>query len=85
MTFNNKYKGELRQRLGLESDDSSEDEYLVNLNSLKRFKMLLAWHLGSEDYFYKIVDWMSSQGLCIAVETDKTGMKDPLLKKVEII
>jgi len=85
MTFENKYKEELRKRLGLEPGDSSRDGYLANLNPLKRFKMLLGWHLGSEDYIYSITDWLSSQGLCISIDTDKIGVRDPLLKKVEIL
>jgi|WetSurMetagenome_2_1015567.scaffolds.fasta_scaffold193415_3 hypothetical protein len=85
MAFDNEYKEELRKRLGLEADDSSRDEYLQGLRSIDRFRMILAYRLGHDNWIYAIEGMLNSQGLCIAEKTDKIGVGDPLLKKVEIL
>jgi hypothetical protein len=85
MTFDNEYKEELRKRLGLEVDDESRDEYLQSLKPIDRFRMILAYRLGHDNWIYAIDGMLNSQGLCIAEKTNKLEVNDPLLKKVEIL
>lgn len=66
------YVGELRQRLGLEEDDPSRDDYILSLTPMRRVRMLSGWTLGDETWAETFQDWCNSQGIYWTTdETDK--------------
>ncbi len=52
----------LRQRRGLEKDDSSKDEDIERMPPALKVRHLTAWHLGDGGWANSIAAWMKECG-----------------------
>lgn len=59
------YIEDLRQRLGLEPDDASRDDYIAKLSPMERLKMLCGWHIGDPNWATTFLDWARDAGMTI--------------------
>lgn len=66
----NMYIKELRQRAGVEEDDTSMDAKIERMSPMQRVKMLAGWELGDPGWTGRFKDWFESQGF-IVVEWKK--------------
>jgi hypothetical protein len=55
----------LRERRGLEPEDSSQDEQIQKMTEKKALEEILAWHLGSRGWLDQIELWAGRCGLKI--------------------
>lgn len=56
------YIGEMRQRLGLKSDDKSRDDHIERLVPIERLKLLCGWHLGDPAWAHQFLNWARDAG-----------------------
>jgi hypothetical protein len=60
------YVEEMRQRLGLEADDTSRDRQIEEMEPMERVRLLAGWTLGDPDWADTFKDFFESQGLYLA-------------------
>ena len=60
------YIGDMRQRLGLEEDDTRRDDEIEKMSPRDRFRLLCGWHLGHPNWAHTILDWAKDAGLKIS-------------------
>jgi len=53
----------MRQRLGLDEDDTSKDELIQKMRPFERVKLIIGWKLGDESWGDLFKYWCESQGL----------------------
>jgi hypothetical protein len=56
------YIHDMRQRLGLEPNDESRDDYIKSKTPMQRLRMLCGWHLGDENWASNFVEWAKDAG-----------------------
>lgn len=59
------YIKEMRQRLGLEEDDTSRDAEIEDMTPIRRFNLLCGWYLGDIAWAQTIIDWQRDAGFTI--------------------
>ncbi len=60
------YVEEMRQRLGLEKDDTSRDKEIEDMEPLKRVRLIAGWYLGDPNWADTFKDYFESQGLYLS-------------------
>jgi hypothetical protein len=68
------YVEEMRERLGLEPDDTSSDDEIVSMSPLKRVELLAGWHLGDPSWTETFKYWCESQGIYWTTNPDADGV-----------
>jgi len=68
------YVEELRQRLGLDENDTSRDEYILSLPSMRRVELLSGWYFGDEAWAGTFKEWCESQGIYWTSDPDASGV-----------
>ena len=56
------YIESMRQRLGLDEDDSSRDADIERMSPRQRLEMLCGWHLGHSDWARTFLSWAKDAG-----------------------
>lgn len=56
------YIGDMRQRLGLDEDDSSRDEKIEEMTAEQRLGLIAGWNLGYSDWAGTILRWVRDAG-----------------------
>lgn len=64
----------MRQRLGLEENDTSRDEYLKGLPPFERVRIIAGWLLGDERWADNFFVWCNSQGLYLTTNPEADGV-----------
>lgn len=59
---NNLYIKDMRQRLGLEPDDSSRDSDLEKMTETQKLGLIAGWHLGYSGWEHTILNWVEAAG-----------------------
>lgn len=59
------YIEDMRQRLGLEPDDASRDDYIESLQPIERLKMLCGWHIGDPSWAHAFIAWAEDAGFSV--------------------
>lgn len=57
-----RYIEDMRQRLGLDADDSSSDKRIEKMSSEERLKLLCGWHLGDPAWAHQFINWARDAG-----------------------
>jgi hypothetical protein len=60
-----RYIQEMRQRLGLQPDDTSRDVDIEKMSPTKRLSLLTGWHLGYDGWEHTILNWVEDAGFKI--------------------
>lgn len=68
------YVDDLRQRLGLEPDDTSQDAIIEKMTPMQRVRMLAGWHLGDPSWADTFRVYFESQGLYLTTNPDADGV-----------
>ena len=67
----NRYLGEMRQRLGAEDEnDTRFDGELLKLSPYNRVKLIVGWELGDANWTDTIKYWFESQGLYLTTDVN---------------
>lgn len=61
----------LRMRLGLEHDDTSQDEEIKNYSSLKVVREMAAWELGDPRWADTFLGWLEDAGCIVKFPSNK--------------
>lgn len=76
------YIADMRQRLGMEKDDTFMDPKIEEMDAMERTKLITAWNLGDPDWALQFKDWFESQGV-IFVDKKKYENIEIFLKRIE--
>lgn len=68
------YVEELRQRLGLEENDTSRDGYIMSLTPFERVQMLCGWYFGDPSWAGTLKSWCESQGIYWTADDNSNGV-----------
>lgn len=68
------YVEEMRQRLGLEKDDTRKDKYIESLDQFQRVGLIVGWFHGSESWASKYKEYFESQGIYLTTNADADGI-----------
>jgi hypothetical protein len=64
-TMNRNYIGDMRQRLGLEPDDTSRDCHIEGMTPMERLRLLCGWNLGDPDWAQSVIAWVTYAGFTV--------------------
>jgi len=64
------YVEEMRQRLGLDENDTSKDKYLEQMKPFDRVKLIIGWEFGDESWGDTFKEWCDSQGLYLTTNAN---------------
>lgn len=56
-------KTKLRQRMGLEKNDSSNDDEIEKMTADEKFSEVIAWELGAPTWAAQLLEWAKDCGL----------------------
>ena len=68
------YVEEMRQRLGLDKNDVSNDQKLENMEPMSRVWLIAGWFLGSGSWADTFKEYFESQGLFLTTNPDADGV-----------
>lgn len=66
----------IRGRLGLSTDDTSEDAKITAMKPMDRVRLIAGWKLGSDEWADQFKDWFEGQGLYLTTNADDPGIID---------
>lgn len=72
------YVEEMRQRLGLDENDSCKDKYIESISPLERVRLIAGWYLGGGGWADTFVEYFKSQGLYLTEDPDANGIIEDL-------
>jgi hypothetical protein len=61
-----KYIGKMRQRLGLEPEDTSRDDYIDKMTPHERLRLICGWELGYGEWADSFIGWAKDAGFKIS-------------------
>ena len=61
-TAQRRYIGDMRQRLGLASDDASRDAHIEKMTPTERLELICGWHLGYPGWSHTFLNWARDAG-----------------------
>jgi hypothetical protein len=64
------YVEEIRQRLGLERDDTSRDGEIERMSPIQRAGLVVGWFHGSESWARQYKEYFESQGIYLTTNAD---------------
>jgi len=67
------YIEEIRQRIGLDKDDTSQDDIILEATPFRRVQLIAGWYLGSEDWANTFKEYCESQGIYWTTTPDTEG------------
>ena len=59
------YIRDMRQRLGLEPDETRGDDAIRSMTPMERFKLLCGWHFGDPSWASTVIAWAKDVGFKI--------------------
>lgn len=68
------YVEEMRQRLGVSSDDPSLDEKIISMNPMERVGLIAGWVHGDNSWANVWKDYFRSQGLYLTTNPEADGV-----------
>ena len=60
------YIGDMRQRLGVKEDDTSQDERIELMTPMQRLRLLCGWNFGDPSWASHIIAWAEDAGFKIS-------------------
>lgn len=70
------YVPEMRQRLGLEGDDTSFDLEIDRRVPFDRLRLICGWYLGDNGWADTFKEWCASQGIWMTTDGEAPGILD---------
>lgn len=64
----------MRQRLGLEENDTSRDNEILNMSPMERVRLIAGWYHGSESWADTYVGYFESQGVYLTTDPGANGI-----------
>lgn len=68
------YVEEMRQRLGLDPDDTSRDKEIESMSPMDRIRLLAGWFHGDSDWAGEWKHYFESQGLYLTTNPEADGV-----------
>lgn len=68
------YVEEMRQRLGLDENDTSADVRLEKMHPMRRVRLLAGWYLGDPYWADTFKGYFESQGIYLTTNPDSDGV-----------
>lgn len=68
------YLKEIRQRLGLNKDDASEDCGISDMDPFHRVAHICGWYLGDNNWASEFKNYCESQGVYLTTNPDADGV-----------
>jgi hypothetical protein len=62
------YIGDMRQRLGVDKDDTSQDEKIERMRPIERLQLVCGWNLGDPSWATQFIAWAEDSGFKIVVK-----------------
>lgn len=60
----------LRQRRGLDPDDTSQDKLIQKMSARRAFDECCRWHIGPGDWASSILRWLRAAGYTVTEKDD---------------
>ena len=70
----NIYIKEIRQRLELHENDTSEDQRIKRMAPFRRVQLIAGWRLGDDEWSDEFKGWCESQGLYLTTDPEANGV-----------
>mgnify|MGYP001616372269 CR=1 FL=1 len=67
------YVEEIRQRLGLKSDDTSRDWQIHGMTPFLRVRLIAGWYHGKPDWADTFKEYCESQGIYLTTDPKANG------------
>lgn len=64
----------IRQRLGLDENDTSRDSYILEMSPMERVRLIVGWYHGSEYWADTYVGYFESQGIYLTTDPGANGI-----------
>lgn len=61
---------DIRQRLGLDENDTSRDTEIEAMTPEKKLRAVVGWHLGDEQWANDFINWAVALGVTIEPEQE---------------
>lgn len=68
------YVEEMRQRLGLEEDDTSKDAEIERMEPMERVELVTGWFLGGRGWADTFKGYCESQGVYLTTDPEANGI-----------
>lgn len=68
------FVSEIRQRLGLEPEDNSKDDYILQLQPFDRVKLIVGWYIGHDNWGNTFKSFCESQGIYLTTNQNNEGV-----------
>lgn len=62
------YIEEMRQRLGLDENDTSKDVFIEEMDPLERVRLIAGWYLGDGSWADTFMEYFQSQGIYLTTD-----------------
>ncbi len=64
----------MRQRLGLNPDDTAMDHEIENMGQFSRLRLIIGWKLGDPYWADYFKDYCESQGIWLTTDPEASGV-----------